>query len=89
MAVGEERFSGREFRPKELALIRDIVQDCSGLRRMELAHTVCELLRWPGWPSGVTGSGRDGASCANGGQPRNSVLTVKSASRAGRSILTT
>jgi len=46
MRVVEERFSGRGFRPKELALIRDIVQDCSGLSRMELAHTVCELLRW-------------------------------------------
>ena len=46
MAVAEERFSGRGFLPKELALIREIVQDCSGLSRMELARTVCELLRW-------------------------------------------
>ena len=45
MVGGEERFSGRGFRPKEIALIRDIVQDCSGLSRMELARTVCELLR--------------------------------------------
>ena len=46
MAVPEERWSGRTFKPKELALIREIVQDCAGLSRMELARTVCELLRW-------------------------------------------
>ena len=46
MAVPEERFSGRTFKHKELALIRELVQDCAGLSRMELARTVCELLRW-------------------------------------------
>jgi len=46
MAVAQERFAGRAFGPKDLALIRDIVKDCAGLSRMELAATVCELLRW-------------------------------------------
>ena len=29
-----------------MTLIREVVQDCPGLSRMELARTVCELLRW-------------------------------------------
>jgi hypothetical protein len=41
-----ERFSGREFKPAELELIREVVQSCSGLSQKELAHTVCELLSW-------------------------------------------
>jgi hypothetical protein len=52
MPVAEGEFAGRAFRPKELALIRDIVKDCAGLSRMELAATVCELLRW-NRPSGA------------------------------------
>ena len=40
------RFSGRAFSVQEVTLIREIVRDCSGLSRMELARTVCELLRW-------------------------------------------
>lgn len=40
------RFSGRQFTPKELSFIHEIVQTCSGLSRRELAHTVCELLGW-------------------------------------------
>jgi hypothetical protein len=31
---------------KEVALIGEVVRECSGLSRMELARTVCELLRW-------------------------------------------
>ena len=31
---------------REMTLIREMVRDCSGLSRMELARTVCELLRW-------------------------------------------
>ena len=31
---------------REVTLIREIVRDCAGLSRMELARTVCELLRW-------------------------------------------
>lgn len=46
------RFSGRRFRPKELGLIREVVESCSGLSRKELAQTVCELLRWKR-PSGA------------------------------------
>ena len=44
--VATTRFSGRAFSVRELALIRDVVRECSGLSRMELARTVCELLRW-------------------------------------------
>ena len=46
MAVATTRFSGRAFSVREVTLIREIVRDCSGLSRMELARTVCELLRW-------------------------------------------
>ena len=46
MAAATTRFSGRAFSAQELRLIREIVRDCSGLSRMELARTVCELLRW-------------------------------------------
>ncbi len=41
-----ERFCGREFAREELFLIQEVVQTCNGLSRMELAHTVCELLDW-------------------------------------------
>ena len=46
MAAATTRFSGRTFSVREMTLIREIVRDCSGLSRMELARTVCELLRW-------------------------------------------
>jgi hypothetical protein len=46
------RFSGRQFTPKELALIHEVVETCSGLSRKELAQTVCELLGWTR-PSGA------------------------------------
>lgn len=46
MAATTQRFSGRLFRPKELALIGEVVRDFPGLSRVELAQTVCELLRW-------------------------------------------
>lgn len=51
MAHGTEteapnRYSGRRFTPKELTLIREVVETCSGLSRKELAQTVCELLGW-------------------------------------------
>ena len=39
-------FCGRTFVAEELSLIREVVEDCFGLSRMELAHTVCELLSW-------------------------------------------
>ena len=44
--VATTRFSGRAFSARELTLVRDVVRNCSGLSRMELARTVCELLRW-------------------------------------------
>jgi hypothetical protein len=40
------RFSGRGLNATELELIRDVVSDFPRLSRMELAHTVCELLGW-------------------------------------------
>jgi hypothetical protein len=40
------RFSGRRFTAAELGLIGEVVDSCAGLSRMELAQTVCELLRW-------------------------------------------
>jgi len=43
---GSQRFSGREFTPGEVGLIHDVVATCAGISRMELAHTVCELLGW-------------------------------------------
>ncbi len=39
-------FCGREFSAAELALMREVIASCSGLSRMELAHTVCELVDW-------------------------------------------
>ena len=51
MSTGTEKsdpteHSGREFTAKELALVREVVESCSGLSRTELARTVCELLGW-------------------------------------------
>ena len=46
MAAATTRFSGRAFSVREMTLIGEIVRDCPGLSRMELARTVCELLRW-------------------------------------------
>ena len=46
MAAATTTFSGRAFSAREMTLIRRVVRDCPGLSRMELAHTVCELLRW-------------------------------------------
>ena len=38
--------SGGPLDQKELALIREVVESCSGLSRKELAQTVCELVGW-------------------------------------------
>jgi hypothetical protein len=51
MAHGTEtetptRYSGRRFTTRELTLVREVVESCSGLSRTELARTVCELLGW-------------------------------------------
>ena len=45
-AEAPEHYKGRRFTPRDLALIREVVESCSGLSRKELAQTVCELLGW-------------------------------------------
>jgi hypothetical protein len=45
-ATGQQRFCGREFSAEEVSLIQEVVETCAGLSRLELAHTVCELLEW-------------------------------------------
>jgi len=39
-----QTFCGRTIVSEEMSLIQEVVEDCSGLSRMELAHTVCELI---------------------------------------------
>ncbi len=39
-------FCGKEWTPQEVSLIQEVVQRCSGLSRVELARTVCELVDW-------------------------------------------
>jgi hypothetical protein len=41
-----QRFCGREFTDEDVSLIQEIVETCSGLSRLELSNTVCELLEW-------------------------------------------
>ena len=45
-ATEQQRFCGREFTTEDVSLIQEIVETCAGLSRLELAHTVCELLEW-------------------------------------------
>lgn len=40
------RFCGTNLSVAELGMIREIIRDCTGLSRTELANTVCELLDW-------------------------------------------
>lgn len=42
----KETYCGRTFTGEDLNLIREMIADCMGLSRMELANTVCELLNW-------------------------------------------
>ena len=42
----KQSFCGREFTTEDVSLIQEIVETCAGLSRLELAHTVCELLEW-------------------------------------------
>jgi len=42
----ELHFLGRRVTGEDLTLIQEIVASCGSLSRMELARTVCELLRW-------------------------------------------
>jgi hypothetical protein len=46
MATDQQRFCGREFTGQEVSLIQEVVETCAGISRLELAHTVCELLEW-------------------------------------------
>jgi hypothetical protein len=45
-ATDQQRFCGREFSAQEVSLIQEVVETCAGISRLELAHTVCELLEW-------------------------------------------
>jgi hypothetical protein len=42
----QQWFCGREFTAEEVSLIQEVVETCTGISRLELAHTVCELLEW-------------------------------------------
>lgn len=57
MAEGRARhaFAGLECGPSELAMIREVVEGCSGVTRMELANTICELLGWSRPGGGLKG----------------------------------
>jgi hypothetical protein len=46
IAADQQRFCGREFTAEEVSLIQEVVETCAGISRLELAHTVCELLEW-------------------------------------------
>ena len=54
-AKDQHRFYGREFTAKEVSLIQEVVEICTGLSRTELAHTVCELLDWKRAGGGLKG----------------------------------
>ncbi len=45
-AADQPRFCGRQFTPQEVSLIQEVIETCAGISRLELAHTVCELLDW-------------------------------------------
>ena len=45
-ATDQHRFCGRKFSAQEVSLIQEVVETCAGISRLELAHTVCELLEW-------------------------------------------
>ena len=44
--IKPQTFCGREFTGEEISLIQEVVVTCGGISRLELAHTVCELLEW-------------------------------------------
>jgi hypothetical protein len=46
MPETEVSFSGRDFSPADLELIRETVRDFSNLSLTELSKTICELLEW-------------------------------------------
>jgi hypothetical protein len=45
-ARDQQRFCGREFTAEDMSLIQEVVKTCTGISRLELANTVCELLEW-------------------------------------------
>jgi hypothetical protein len=45
-ATEQQSFCGREFTTEEVSLIQEVVESCTGISRLEMAHTVCELLEW-------------------------------------------
>lgn len=45
-AADQPRCCGRRFTPREVSLIQEVIETCAGISRLELAHTVCELLEW-------------------------------------------
>lgn len=44
--IKQQTYCGRKFTGEEISLIQEIVGTCVGISRRELAHTVCELLKW-------------------------------------------
>lgn len=48
-------FAGREIGVDEMAMIGEVVESCSGVTRMELANTICELLGWSRPSGGLKG----------------------------------
>ena len=46
IAAEQQKFCGREFTAEEVSLIKEVVETCAGISRLELAQTVCELLEW-------------------------------------------
>ncbi|MFZ1986109.1 MAG: Druantia anti-phage system protein DruA [Desulfatitalea sp.] len=47
MDIGENmQFCGRTFTTQELRLVAEVVRDFGRISRLELSHTVCELLDW-------------------------------------------
>ncbi|MCD6476215.1 MAG: DUF4338 domain-containing protein [Anaerolineaceae bacterium] len=44
--IKQQTFCGRKFTGEEISLIQEVVAVCGGISRLELAHTVCELLEW-------------------------------------------
>lgn len=48
-------FAGLEVGSVEVAMIREVIESCSGVTRMELANTICELLGWTRASGGLKG----------------------------------
>jgi len=44
--IRQQKFCGRDFTEEEIVLARNVISDCGGISRRELAFTICELLQW-------------------------------------------